>query len=107
LSLARNDKSWAEITLDSWALGMEAWLVVGLRTASLMRGGPAACTEARLMCSEKVGSGVELGTALLSGKMGDTPKAMLSGTVTHYLDGVRANRKRLVRSLASDFRPRR
>lgn len=93
----RGDKDWATIALDTWRLGAEAWLVVGLRTARLAGGGPTACSEARLMLTEKVDSGIALGTALLAGQLGDTPQALVGNTVSHYLKGVRANRKRLSR----------
>jgi hypothetical protein len=93
----REFKSWPEITLDAWLLGAEASMVVGLRSVRLLRGGPAACSEARLMVSEKVASSVELAGALAAGELGSSPKSVIGGTVSHYLKGVRANRKRLSR----------
>jgi len=96
--LARKDTNdWSQIALDSWMLGAEACLVIGLRGARLMGGGAEACREARLMVSEKVEAGRELGTALFSGGMGATPKAVVGNTVAFYLDGVRANRRRLLK----------
>lgn len=88
-------RSWQEIALDSWALGAEAMLVIGLRTVRIAGGGNEGCQEAKLMVTEKVDSTVALGSALLVGDLGDTPKAVIGNTVSHYLSGVRANRKRL------------
>lgn len=92
----RGEKGWPEIALDSWLLGAEAWMVIGLRVGRLAFSGPEACREAQLMVSEKVESGMELTGALLSGQMGATPKAVLGNTVAYYLNGVRANRRRLL-----------
>ena len=98
IDLARTkDRSWTEIAFDSWQLGAEAWLVVGLRSARLLAGGEEACREARLMVSEKVDSSHLLAAALLGGELGTTPKAVCGNTVAHYLAGVRASRKRLSR----------
>ena len=93
----RAPKSWPQIAFDSWALSAEAWLVVGLRAARLAEGGPAGCNEARLMITEKIDSGLELGTALVTGQLGTNPKQILGSSVSYYLAGVRANRKRLSR----------
>lgn len=89
--------SWAQIAFDSWLLGAEACAVVGLRTWRLAGGGAEACSEARLMVVEKIDSGIELTTALVAGQLGTTPKAVVGSTVSHYLAGVRANRRRLSR----------
>lgn len=89
------DKGWLEIGMESWLLGVDAAMVVVLRTAKLAEGGPEACREAKLMVSEKIESSVELASALITGKLGSNPKAVLGRTVSHYRKGVAANRKRL------------
>lgn len=71
-------------------------MVIGLRVARLAGGGSAACDEAKLMVSEKIDSSIELGTALFAGKLGTSPNSIVGGAVSHYLKGVRANRKRLM-----------
>lgn len=97
MSLAKTaEKGWAEIALDGWLLGIEASMVIGLRVTRIACGGPEGCREARLMVSEKIDSGMHMSGALLSGRLGATPKAVLGNAVAHYLDGVRANRRRLL-----------
>lgn len=93
----KQSNDWPQIALDSWMLGAEACLVIGLRGARMMAGGAEACREARLMVTEKIDAGCEFGTALLVGKMGATPQALMGNTVSFYLDGVRANRRRLLK----------
>jgi hypothetical protein len=93
----RTPRTWPEITVDSWLLGAEAWMVIGLRTARILKGGPAACREARLMVTEKVESSARLASALAEGRLGSSVRSVADGTVSHYLEGVRANRKRLSR----------
>ena len=43
---------WMKLTMDTWALGIEASSVIGLRTLKMAAGGPAAQTEAALMINE-------------------------------------------------------
>lgn len=93
----KKSQDWPQIVFDSWMLGAEACLVIGLRGARLMSGGPEACREARLMVTEKLDAGRALSTALLSGEMGTTPRALAATTVSFYLAGVRANRRRLLK----------
>jgi len=45
--------AWLRIGVDAWALGLQAAHVVGLRTARIAAGGPAAGLETWLMLSEK------------------------------------------------------
>lgn len=89
--------SWAQIALDGWLLGAEACAVFGLRAWRLAGGGAEACSEARLMVVEKIDSTIALTTALVTGQLGTTPRAVVGSTVSHYLAGVRANRRRLSR----------
>ena len=72
-------------------------MVIVLRAARLAEGGPAASREARLIVTEKLDSGVELGTALVTRQLGTDPKQILGNTISFYLAGVRANRRRLSR----------
>jgi len=88
-------QTWTQIAIDSWFLGAEACAVVGLRSLRLVSGGPEACSEARLMITEKIECGIELSVGLMAGRLGSTPKAVVGRCVTHYLEGVRANRIRL------------
>lgn len=85
------------MAVDAWLLGVEAALVLALRSARLAGGGAAARAEARLMITEKLDSNAQLCAAMLTGGLGATPQALIGGTVRHYLKGVRANRKRLMR----------
>ena len=82
---------------DCWLLGAEASLVVPLRLARLARGGAAAKAEARLMVSEKVEAHGALLRDLGNGRLGKDPVAITAGAVRHYLQAVRANRKRLMK----------
>lgn len=93
----RVERSWPDIALDAWLLAGEAWMVVGLRCARLAGGGPEAGHEARLMITEKIDSTAALTGALLTGKLGRTPRAVIGSTVAHYRRGVTANRRRLMR----------
>jgi hypothetical protein len=95
--LARVDKGWLDIGLDTWLLGAEASMVIVLRAARLAEGGPGACREARLMVDEKVESCLELGTALATGRLGTDPQTIAGRTVAHFRRGVRKNWKRLAR----------
>lgn len=94
---ARVDRNWPDIALDAWLLAGEAWMVVGLRCARLAGGGPEAGREARLMVTEKIDSAAALTGALLTGKLGYTPRAVIGSTIAHYRKGVSANRRRLMR----------
>ena len=86
---------WANAGFDAWALGMEASTVIGLRMAKMATAGPGAAEEAQLMLSEKIQSGFELQTALLTGSLGASPLAGTRKIIRHYRRKVRANRRRL------------
>jgi hypothetical protein len=90
-----NTKTWFAIGIDSWNLTAEATWVIGMRLARMAQGGSRAEREARLMVTEKVASGMELGMAIATGRMGHSPEAITSATISHYRRGVRANRDRL------------
>ena len=92
---ASSTKTWFAIGIDAWNLTAEANWVIGMRLARMAQGGSKAEREARLMLTEKVASGMELGMAIATGRMGHSPEAITSGAITHYRRGVRANRDRL------------
>ena len=94
---ATNTKTWFAIGIDAWNLTGEATWVIGMRLARMAQGGSRAEREATLMVSEKVASGIELGMAIATGRMGHSPEAITSGTIAHYRRDVRANRDRLAR----------
>ena len=82
---------------DVCALWSEAASVVWLRSKKIAEGGPEAMAEAGLMVSEKVAANQELLGKLVSGKLGKDPLAVAAKTTRYFLDGVRANRRRLSR----------
>lgn len=93
--MARRRDPWTSLALDSWALGLEASTVIGLRMMKLAAGGAAAQAEAQLMVSEKVAASLVLPTMAASGKLGATAPAIASGSLAHLRRKVRANRRRL------------
>ncbi|AJP74595.1 hypothetical protein [Sphingomonas hengshuiensis] len=86
---------WARAGWDAWALGVEASAVIGLRVAKMAAGGPGVGSEAYLMVSEKMLSALELQSALVTGRLGDSPLAGTNKVLRHYRRKVKANRKRL------------
>ncbi len=86
---------WVRLSMDAWALGLEASAVIGLRTLKLAAGGPAADAEAKRMVSEKVQAGVELQQRALTGGLGLSAAGATAKTMAHYRRKVRANRRRL------------
>lgn len=91
----RKNPNWLDISMDAWALAAEANMVIAMRMGSLAFGGPAAAKEAERMISEKVAANLALGCDLLTGKLGSSPEAIMSGSIAHYSKSVVANRKRL------------
>lgn len=86
---------WIKLTMDTWALGVEASSVIGLRTLKMAAGGAGAQREAALMINEKIASTVDLQMRAMTGGLGMTPHGAASRTVAHYRRKVRANRRRL------------
>ncbi len=86
---------WTRVATETWLLGLEAGTVIGLRMARFASGGAAANREVQLMLSEKIGSAIELQTALMTGGLGATPLSGTQATLRHYRRKVRANRLRL------------
>ena len=95
--MARRRDPWAGLAFDTWALGLEASAVVGLRLMKLAAGGAAAQAEAQLMVGEKVAAGMALPMLAMSGQLGTTHAAITSGSVKHLRKKVRANRRRLAK----------
>ena len=88
---------WMKLGWESWALGLEAGAVIGLRTMKIAAGGAAGEAEARRMVTEKVDAMTELGTMAMVGGLGCTPVDALDKTLSHYRKKVTANRHRLVK----------
>ena len=87
--------NWFDIGMDAWALAAESNIVIAMRIGSLALGGPNAAREAERMVSEKVAAHVALGCDLMSGNLGNSPEAIVSGSIAHYSKTVVANRRRL------------
>ncbi len=88
---------WPGIGLNAWALGVEAWSVIGLRTLRIAAGGAAATAEARKMVQEKIQAGLALQLMALTGGLGTAPAKAARKTLAHYKTKVSANRRRLSR----------
>jgi len=91
----RSRNPWFGLSMDAWAMGLEASTVIGLRTLKLAAGGPDAHAEAQRMVAEKMTAGMELGVRAMTGGLGASPAAAAAQTVSHYRRKVRANRRRL------------
>ena len=89
--------NWFDISMDAWALAAESNMVIAMRMGSIALGGPTAAREAERMVSEKVAANIALGCDLMTGKLGSSPEAILSGSIAHYSKSVVANRKRLAK----------
>ena len=87
--------NWFDIGMDAWALAAESNMVIAMRIGSLAQGGPAAVREAERMVTEKFAANLVLGCDLVTGKLGNSPEAIVSGSIAHYSKSVVANRKRL------------
>lgn len=97
---ATRAKACLRITANTWLIGLEGSVVLPLRLARFVRGGPQGAREARRMVTEKVAAQVTLLQAWQTGQLGEGPVDFVDGAARHYLDRVRANRKRLTRDLA-------
>ena len=87
--------AWLKLGIDAWALGWQAARVMGLRTAKLAEGGPAAGIEAWLMLSEKYQTAVEVQADLLTGGANASPLTTTRRTLARYKRKVAANDRRL------------
>ncbi|WP_168076268.1 hypothetical protein [Caulobacter sp. SSI4214] len=88
---------WTSLAFDTWALGIEASSVIGLRMLKLAAGGAEAQSEAQLMIGEKVAAGMALPMLAMTGQLGASPPAIAKGALKHLRGKVRANRRRLTR----------
>jgi hypothetical protein len=93
--MARRRNPWIDLARDSWALGLEASSVIGLRSLRIAAGGPSADAETRRMLSEKAEAAAVWQMLALTGGLGVTAPAAASKTLRHYRRKVRANRRRL------------
>lgn len=93
--MARRKDPWTSLAFDTWALGLEASSVIGLRMMKLAAGGAAAQAEAQLMVGEKVAAGLTLPMLAMTGQLGASAPAIASGSLAHLRKKVRANRRRL------------
>ena len=96
---------WLSVSMDAWALTLEASTVIGLRALTLAAGGPAAAAETDRMVREKVEAGLALQAKALSGGLGTTAPTVAASTISHYRRTVRANRRRLSRKAVSGLLP--
>lgn len=92
-----NSPNWFSIGMDAWALAAESNMVIAMRMGQMTFGGPAAAKEAERMVSEKVAANMALGFDLMTGKLGSSPEAIMSGSIAHYSKAVRSNRQRLTK----------
>jgi len=72
-------------------------MVIAMRMSGMVMGGPTAAREAERMVSEKIAANISLGLDLMSGKLGNSPEQIVSGSIAHYSKSVVANRKRLLK----------
>jgi len=89
--------NWFNISMDAWALAAESSMVIAMRMGGMVMGGPAAAREAERMVSEKIAANISLGLDLMTGKLGNSPEQIVSGSIAHYSKSVVANRKRLLK----------
>lgn len=94
--MARRRNPLVSDAFDLARLGVEAWMVVGLRLARLAAGGPAALAEAQRMVAEKSAAAIEAqvgaGAALATGA---SRRAASKKVLAGYRRRVKANRRRL------------
>jgi hypothetical protein len=93
--MSRSRKTWFDLGMDAWSLGVEANMVIGLRMMTLARGGGAAQAEIDRMIGEKAEAGADLMMKGMSGALGVTPQDVAAKSLTHLRRKVRANRRRL------------
>ena len=85
------------LMIDSWQLGVEAWMVIALRIPKLLAGNSAAAREAHLMVAEKVEAVSALQWKALTGTLGTDPDAAMRNSIAHYRKAVARNQRRLSR----------
>lgn len=85
------------LAMDSWQLGLDAWIVIGLRIPRLLAGNPAAALEAQRMIVEKIEAVSILQWRAMTGQLGTNSVSAMRGTITHYRKAVGRNLRRLAR----------
>ena len=96
--MARKRSPSPSFAFDAARLGIEAWMVMGLRLAKLAAGGPAASLEAYRMVAEKSAAAAEAQVAAaMALATGASPAAAGGKALARYRRRVRANRRRLMR----------
>ncbi|CAD7338057.1 hypothetical protein FIM10_08940 [Sphingomonadales bacterium 56] len=85
------------LMIDSWQLGVEAWMVIALRIPKLLAGNSAAAREAHLMVAEKIEAVGALQWKALTGTLGTDPDAAMRNSIAHYRKAVARNQRRLSR----------
>jgi hypothetical protein len=91
-------KAQIATAFDLARLGMESWMVIGLRMAKFAAGGPPALLEAQRMVMEKAAAAIEAQTAAgLALAGGASHEATGRKVLRGYRKRVRANRRRLTR----------
>ena len=96
--MARKRDLPIDMAFDLARLGFEAWWVMGLRTARLATGGPAAMLEAQRMLAEKGAALLEAQAAAgMALAAGGSCNAAARKAIGPYRRRVKANRRRLRR----------
>lgn len=80
---------------DLFAFSTDAVAVIAMRCARIASGGKVGQAEAQLMVTEKLEALAHVQWGLLTGAFGLSPGSMARGVMTHYANGVQANRRRL------------
>ena len=91
----KESTAWLRIGVDAWTLGWQAARVMGLRSARIAAGGPAAGLETWLMLSEKWQSAVEIQSDLLARGPDANPATTTRRALAHLKRKVAANDRRL------------
>lgn len=89
---SRSFSNWLKFAFDVNLATLEAQQVIAMRMMKLSRGGAKGAEEARRMVSEKIFAAGEAGFKLASGGSGNS-------VVKHYRRKVRANHRRLTKSI--------
>lgn len=89
---SRSFSNWLKFALDANLAALEAQQVIAMRMMKLSRGGAKGAKEERRMVSEKIFAVGEAGFKLASGGSGHS-------VVKHYRRKVRANHRRLTKSI--------
>lgn len=93
--MARRKDPWTGMVWNTWAMGLEASTVIGLRTMKIAAGGAAAQAEIELMVGEKMTAALTLPMLAMTGQLGSTGPAVAAQSISHLRKKVRANRRRL------------